>query len=115
MKPLIKFAIIFCIIISNVLCKETPIEVLGQLYNNNHIINQYLMDVLKLPYFRFFKIDLDKKCPFWEEPLRCFNEYCSVEFLSEEQVPISLFQNKSSLSDVEFPQFIKVQKYYFRI
>lgn len=69
-------------------------------------IKHELEMTLNTPFFRYFKIDLEKKCPFWDEPQQCFNEHCSVSYLPES----TRFENLrfKSLSDVEFPPFIKV-------
>lgn len=82
----------------------------------NLMLVPYVNRVLETPYFRYFKvrflfaifqIDLDKNCPFWNEPKVCYGEDCSVKLLSETQVPTGLFA-RTNISDVTFPPFISV-------
>lgn len=93
---------------SNDILDNAPICQMSYITNINQFMRSKLDIVLQQPFFRYFKIDLDRKCPFWDEPLRCFHEYCAVDVLSEEQVPDSLFK-RHSLSEVEFPNYMQVQ------
>ena len=47
----------------------------------NHI------EILFRSFFRFFWVDLEKKCPFWDEEGKCFMEACSVCACDEKDLP----------------------------
>ncbi|KAL7415279.1 endoplasmic reticulum Oxidoreductin 1-domain-containing protein [Mrakia frigida] len=67
--------------IENTLCEyETLERVNTDLYTNLH-------DLVKTPFFRYFKVDLFKECPFWHENTFCMNRDCSVETAEEGDVP----------------------------
>lgn len=38
-------------------------------------------------FFRYFWVDLEKKCPFWDEEGKCFMEACSVCACDENELP----------------------------
>ncbi|KAF9973221.1 hypothetical protein BGZ73_003581 [Actinomortierella ambigua] len=46
-----------------------------------------LQQLVKTPFFRFFKVNLYKDCPFWEGGALCMNRDCSVETMDEQHVP----------------------------
>ncbi|KAG0226254.1 hypothetical protein BGW42_003790 [Actinomortierella wolfii] len=46
-----------------------------------------LQQLVKTPFFRYFKVNLYKDCPFWDGSGLCMNRDCSVETMSEEHVP----------------------------
>lgn len=48
---------------------------------------QTLVDLVKTNYFRYYKVDLFKDCPFWVENGLCMNRACSVEKANESEVP----------------------------
>ena len=77
----------------------------------NLMVVPYINRILETPYFRYFKVDLDKNCPFWDEPKVCYGEDCAVKLLSEAQVPSELFA-EANISDVTFPQFISERKIF---
>lgn len=82
-----------------------------KLANSNSLIkfNDKIRDdigrILTTPFFRYFKIDFDKKCPFWDEPMQCLHEHCAVKVTSDEVILEKL--KSKSLSEVEFPDFIQ--------
>ena len=55
----------------------------GSIFKVNSVAYDEISNVLKHPYFRYFKIDLDKECPFWSEPKRCFDQHCVVNTIKE--------------------------------
>lgn len=57
-----------------------------------------LVDLVKTNYFRYYKVNLFKECPFWVENGLCMNRACSVEKASEHEVPEEY--RSSSLSSV---------------
>ncbi|KAJ3174751.1 hypothetical protein HK101_010851 [Irineochytrium annulatum] len=50
-------------------------------------------------YFRYFKVDLTKDCPFWNENMMCIERDCAVEEVDESQIPIEW--KSSALSSVD--------------
>ncbi|KAL3872856.1 hypothetical protein ACJMK2_036043 [Sinanodonta woodiana] len=61
------------------------IESLDQL--NNKQIHPPLQSLLAKDYFRYFKVNLKKQCPFWPDDSRCALKDCHVSACSEGQVP----------------------------
>ncbi|CAK9436804.1 uncharacterized protein LODBEIA_P13260 [Lodderomyces beijingensis] len=49
----------------------------------NKEIRPYLADLVKTSYFRYFKVDLDKQCKFWNAQHFCATENCAVEVLED--------------------------------
>ncbi|CAO1617843.1 unnamed protein product [Parajaminaea phylloscopi] len=48
---------------------------------------QTLVDLVKTNYFRYYKVDLFKDCPYWVENGLCMNRACGVEKAVEDEVP----------------------------
>ncbi|CAO1635044.1 unnamed protein product [Jaminaea pallidilutea] len=48
---------------------------------------QTLVDLVKTDYFRYYRVDLYRDCPFWVENGLCMNRACTVEKASEEEIP----------------------------
>jgi ERO1-like protein alpha len=47
-----------------------------------------LLDELrKTPFFRYFKVDLTRECPFWQASYQCMNRDCSVCECPKEEIP----------------------------
>ncbi|KAK9890443.1 hypothetical protein WA026_010529 [Henosepilachna vigintioctopunctata] len=57
---------------------------------NNVKIYPRLRSLLQKDYFRFFKVNLFKKCPFWQDYNQCGIKYCHVEPCKENEVPKGL-------------------------
>ncbi|XP_065919242.1 ERO1-like protein beta isoform X3 [Dysidea avara] len=58
-----------------------------------------------MSYFRFFKVDLLKECPFWQDDSsKCVMKGCHVEPCSEEEVPVFLKATDASISKPATPQ-----------
>ncbi|CAI5757210.1 unnamed protein product [Candida verbasci] len=49
----------------------------------NKNIRQYIKDLVKTSYFRYFKVNLDKQCKFWSAQHFCATENCAVEILED--------------------------------
>ncbi|XP_068081523.1 ero1-like protein isoform X2 [Anabrus simplex] len=49
-----------------------------------------LRSLLLKDYFRFYKVNLNKECPFWSDDSRCAIRYCHVEACLEEDIPVGL-------------------------
>ena len=63
--------------------------------NDNYIARA--LDVLvKKPFFRFFKVNLDKECPFWAVEKTCgTNGGCDVCHCNADEIPVSWRQTAS--------------------
>lgn len=59
------------------------------LFNNGKIYPRINSLVLK-DYFRFYKVNLNRNCPFWKDGSHCAMRYCQVESCNEESVPAGL-------------------------
>lgn len=57
---------------------------------NNVKVFPRLRSLLVKDYFRYFKVNLKTKCPFWHDDSKCSMRYCSVQSCQEDQVPIGL-------------------------
>ncbi|XP_045476396.1 ero1-like protein [Harmonia axyridis] len=57
---------------------------------NNVKIYPRLRSLLVKDYFRYFRVNLRKKCPFWHDDSKCSMRYCSVQSCQEDEVPIGL-------------------------
>ncbi|EPQ29383.1 uncharacterized protein PFL1_03138 [Pseudozyma flocculosa PF-1] len=44
-------------------------------------------DLRKTDFFRYYKVDLFKECPYWNENGLCMNRACSVETSDESEIP----------------------------
>ncbi|KAI5954631.1 ERO1 [Candida jiufengensis] len=51
--------------------------------NLNKEIRPYLADLIKTSYFKYFKVNLDKQCKFWNAQHFCATENCAVEILDD--------------------------------
>lgn len=63
---------------------------------NNAKIFPRLRSLLVKDYFRFYKVDLKRPCPFWSDDSRCAIRHCHVEKCLEEDIPVGL---KSKMMD----------------
>ncbi|KAL1428088.1 hypothetical protein MTO96_016982 [Rhipicephalus appendiculatus] len=57
---------------------------------NNFKVYPILKSLLQKDYFRFFKVNLKRPCPFWPDDSRCALRDCSVTTCSEESLPKSI-------------------------
>lgn len=51
----------------------------------NEHLRPVLIKLVRSPFFRYFKIDLDKQCKFWNAQHFCATRNCAVEILPSEQ------------------------------
>lgn len=58
-------------------------------YNNNKIFPR-LKSLLVRDYFRFYKVNLRKDCPFWADDSKCAMRSCHVHMCEEKDVPEGL-------------------------
>ncbi|WVR08005.1 hypothetical protein IAU60_005049 [Kwoniella sp. DSM 27419] len=66
-----------------------PIESTHCLYENVETLNRALFpalhELVEYPFFRHYKVDLYKECPFWYENGFCMNRACGIEEASESE------------------------------
>lgn len=60
----------------------------------NTYVRENIASLVKTPYFRHFKLDLDKQCKFWNAQHFCATENCAVEIL-----PMSEYDWEHSSND----------------
>ncbi|OAQ24880.1 endoplasmic oxidoreductin [Linnemannia elongata AG-77] len=46
-----------------------------------------LQEIVSMPFFRYFKVNLYKECPFWDNAGLCMNRDCSVETMDKQKIP----------------------------
>ncbi|VVC95347.1 unnamed protein product [Leptidea sinapis] len=56
-------------------------------YFNNVKIFPRIQSLVSKDYFRFYKVNLKKECPFWVDDSRCAMKYCHIKTCSKESVP----------------------------
>lgn len=71
----------FCLQIITPTC-NTTFSYIDEL---NAIIRPTLLTLVQTPFFRYFKLDLDKQCHFWNAQHFCATKNCAVETLPEQQ------------------------------
>ncbi|XP_076237215.1 endoplasmic reticulum oxidoreductin-1-like protein [Calliopsis andreniformis] len=59
-------------------------------YFNNMKIYPRLQSLLVRDYFRFYKVNLKQKCPFWADDSECAMRYCHVQPCQDEDIPEGL-------------------------
>ncbi|XP_034944457.1 ero1-like protein [Chelonus insularis] len=59
-------------------------------YFNNMKIYPRLQSLLVRAYFRFFKVNLKKECPFWADDSKCAIRYCHVQPCKVDDIPVGL-------------------------
>lgn len=59
-------------------------------YFNNVKIYPRLKSLLTKDYFRFYKVNLKRQCPFWTDDSRCAIRYCHIETCEEDAIPPGL-------------------------
>ncbi|KAG2015449.1 endoplasmic oxidoreductin-1 [Coprinopsis cinerea AmutBmut pab1-1] len=67
--------------IETTLCDYETIESLNdELFSN-------LSDLVKTPFFRYFRADLYRECPFWDDYGSCSNAGCQITTVDESEIP----------------------------
>lgn len=56
-------------------------------YFNNVKIFPRIQSLVSKDYFRFYKVNLRKECPFWADDSRCAMKHCHIKTCSKESVP----------------------------
>lgn len=57
---------------------------------NSDTIHPIISKLVKQVYFRFFKVNFNKECPFWLDDGRCVLKDCHVEKCSKDELPLFL-------------------------
>ncbi|OQS06886.1 endoplasmic oxidoreductin [Thraustotheca clavata] len=61
-----------------------------------------LLDELRtLSFFRYYKADLTKECPFWASNNQCANRDCSVCECSKEEIPAKWFEQDAAMREAK--------------
>ncbi|XP_046887492.1 ERO1-like protein alpha isoform X2 [Hypomesus transpacificus] len=55
-------------------------------FNNEHLFPK-LQKLLESDYFRFYKVNLNKPCPFWRDDSQCGHKDCAVKLCTPNEVP----------------------------
>jgi hypothetical protein len=61
----------------------------------NHVLFPNISTLVKTPYFRYIRLDLDKTCPFWKDNPQCLSRDCAVQYAN--LVCIDSVENESKL------------------
>lgn len=68
---------------------------------NNGKIYPRISSLIMKDYFRFYKVNLKRVCPFWKDGSRCSMRYCQVESCNEESVPFGLKDRRKEVVEAE--------------
>lgn len=69
-------------------------------YYNNVKIYPRLQSLLVKDFFRYYKVHLNKECPFWVDDSKCAMRFCHVEHCEEKDIPPGLKGDASSYHKV---------------
>ena len=64
---------------------------------NNYKMHARIMSLLKNNYFRFFRVNLDKPCPFWIADGGCRLKSCAVEVCTPGEIPPGIVKKSSTI------------------
>ncbi len=53
----------------------------------NFEIHPLLQDLVRTPFFRTFKINIERECPFWASARMCTSHKCGVCECDENEIP----------------------------
>ncbi|KAH9979179.1 endoplasmic oxidoreductin [Russula compacta] len=67
--------------IETTLCDYETIE------SVNNVLYDQLHELVQTPFFKYFRVDLYRECPFWEENVFCMNRDCSIITVDESEIP----------------------------
>lgn len=82
--------------IETTLCDFETVESYNdELYNNLH-------ELVETPFFKYWRVDLYRECPFWQENGYCMNRECGITTVDESEIPERW--RAAELSRVEVPQ-----------
>ncbi|TFY81352.1 hypothetical protein EWM64_g2663 [Hericium alpestre] len=87
------------------LANTGPIEMTMCNYEMMESVNgdlfQQLHELVETPFFKYFRVDLYRECPFWEENTLCMDRDCQIITVDESQIPEKW--RADTLSKVEVP------------
>ncbi|KAI0930261.1 hypothetical protein AcV5_007022 [Taiwanofungus camphoratus] len=95
--------------IETTLCDYETIE------SVNDELFDHLHELVQTPFFKYFRIDLYRDCPFWQENGFCMNRECGITTVDESEIPEKW--RAAALSKVELPaedQRIALPGCYYR-
>ncbi|TCD64625.1 hypothetical protein EIP91_003859 [Steccherinum ochraceum] len=81
--------------IETTLCDYETVEA------HNDDLYTHLKDLVKTPFFKYFRVDLYRDCPFWQENGYCMNRECGITTMDESEIPERW--RAAELSKVEMP------------
>jgi len=61
-----------------------------------HFFQPLLRNITRSTFFRYFRVDLERHCPFWQEEGSCIMEGCSVCECDEKEVPRNWIDEQGS-------------------
>ncbi|KAI9508229.1 endoplasmic oxidoreductin [Russula earlei] len=67
--------------IETTLCDYETIE------SVNNVLYDQVHELVQTPFFKYFRVDLYRECPFWEENVFCMNRDCSIITVDESEIP----------------------------
>ncbi|CAD5206366.1 unnamed protein product [Bursaphelenchus okinawaensis] len=68
-------------------------------YFNNHKVYGLIQKLLQSDFFKFYKVNMERPCPFWPDERECSSRECGIEHCDEE-VPEALRRPSSFVSIV---------------
>lgn len=71
---------------------------ISQLQTLNQQLHRPLKDLRRRRYFRIFKVNLNKKCPFWAARKICSSNKCPVCTCTDDEVP-QIFRKTDLIMD----------------
>lgn len=93
----------FCMLRGNVDDCTCKIETIDS-FNSKFVIPK-MSGILAKSYFRYFKVNMHRDCPFWTDDGRCILRDCAVEECPENDLPVGLKGKISSESGAkQYPQ-----------
>ncbi|KAI3379566.1 hypothetical protein SNEBB_009554 [Seison nebaliae] len=87
----------FCKLNGNVDDCDCRIDLIDQL--NLVKIFPRMESLLKKDYFRYFKVNLNKKCPYWTDDSTCVLKDCHVKLCKENEVPTAVNNCQDELEE----------------
>ncbi|KAK7687020.1 hypothetical protein QCA50_009519 [Cerrena zonata] len=81
--------------IETTLCDFETVE------SHNDELYTQLHDLVQTPFFKYFRVDLYRECPFWQENGLCMNRECGITTIDESEIPSAW--RAAELSKLELP------------
>ncbi|EGT32528.1 CBN-ERO-1 protein [Caenorhabditis brenneri] len=75
---------------------------------NNDRIFEKVQKLLKKDFFRFYKVNMDKTCPFWADDRQCGTNQCGIAFCDDE-VPAGLRRRNAVNMEEDVPTVKKAK------